>query len=126
MKLNVRVAGICASGAFIVTALPSFFTQWKQDTQPSNDAFSGYDLVETLMFCILGAILAAMIGFVIGNVLSRPAGKKKKRQAQASSPSSATSESQIPPSSAQLEESLLNDMKPTIDEKEEEAEEKTP
>jgi len=77
MKLNARVAGICASGTFIITTLPAFFTQWKPNSI-MGDSFSGVSLVESLLFSVLGALLAGFIGFLIGSVLSKPAGKKKK------------------------------------------------
>jgi hypothetical protein len=87
MKLPVQLAGLFASGAFIVTALPSFFqqvlpSQLSMSTSSNMELISGVSLAETLLFSLGGTVVAGIIGFMIGNILSKPSGKPKKAKSQ--------------------------------------------
>lgn len=74
MKLNTKVAGICASLTFLITAIPGFY----QQARPTDfnfisvDSFSGMAVVETLVISLLGSLAAGMIGYLIGDILSHP------------------------------------------------------
>lgn len=79
MKLPLKVAGLCWSVTFLVTALPGFY----QRTRPtdfasiSTESFSGMEIVETLSISLIGSLAAAMIGYMIGDILARPQGMGK-------------------------------------------------
>jgi Mn2+/Fe2+ NRAMP family transporter len=96
MNLSMRIAGLCASGAFIVTALPAFFQQWSPNS-PMLDSFTGMSLLESLLISLIGAVIAGIIGFQIGKILSKPAGKKKKKKLKTTTSSQ---ESNTPPPNA--------------------------
>lgn len=79
MKLPMKVAGICWSLTFLVTAIPGFY----QQTRPtdfaamSSQSFSGMAIFETLLVSLIGSLAAGMIGYIIGDILSNPQGKPK-------------------------------------------------
>lgn len=81
MILSKRLAGIFATAVFIVTALPGFFRQVQPHdlTQMATDTFSGVSLMETLLVSVGGAVAAAIIGYMIGDILTHPAPKRKKK-----------------------------------------------
>ncbi|WP_373531509.1 hypothetical protein [Vampirovibrio sp.] len=76
MKLPMKVAGLCWSITFLVTSVPGFY----QQTRPmdfaaiTTESFSGMAIVETLAVSLLGSFAAAIIGFMIGDILSNPHG----------------------------------------------------
>lgn len=80
MKLPMKVAGLCWSVTFLVTAVPGFYNQ----TRPmdfntiSAESFSGMAIVETLAVSLIGSFAAAIIGFMIGDILSNPQGANKE------------------------------------------------
>ena len=82
MKLSIRIAGICASGTFLVTGLPGFY----QHTKPTNiaqmatEAVPGMTILETMLISLGGALAAAFIGYIIGDILEQPKGKKQKKE----------------------------------------------
>jgi hypothetical protein len=43
------------------------------------DTLSGMDLLEPLLFSVAGMVLAGLIGFQIGTILSHPAGHRTKK-----------------------------------------------
>lgn len=81
MKLSIRLAGLCASGTFILTALPGFYQQVKPTNIASmaTEAIPGMTILETLAISLGGALLASFLGYVIGDILSNPKGKSKKQ-----------------------------------------------
>lgn len=83
MKLSFRLAGLCASGTFILTALPGFYQQVKPTdiTSMATEAIPGMTILETLTISLGGALLAAFIGYVIGDILSNPKGGKRNKKA---------------------------------------------
>lgn len=91
MKLPMKVAGLCWSVTFLVTAVPGFY----QQTRPmdfasiSTETFSGMAIVETLSISLIGSIAAAMIGYMIGDILSSPQGMTKAAKKAAARPSPA-------------------------------------
>lgn len=80
MKLPMKVAGLCWSVTFLVTAVPGFYNQ----TRPmdfntiSTETFSGMAVVETLAVSLIGSFAAAIIGFMIGDILSNPQAAHKE------------------------------------------------
>jgi hypothetical protein len=90
MKLSIRIAGICASGTFILTALPGFYQHTKPTSimHMANETLAGMTILETLMISMGGAFAAAFIGYVMGDILSNPKGgpKKKKKSSVAAGP----------------------------------------
>ncbi len=81
MNLSVRMAGLCGTSVFLVTALPGFYRQIQpQDfTQMASDTFSGMAMLETLLLSLSGAIAAGFIGYIIGDIWAKPTGKRKKK-----------------------------------------------
>src|ERR1044072_4571855 len=110
MKLSVKLAGLFGSGVFIITALPGFYQHVKPASMQSmvNDVIQGMDILETLGISLGGAILAGAIGYLIGDILSKPQGKP-----QHGTPKSA-SERGRPKSSPAVtgEETFLDDLAP--------------
>ncbi len=88
MKLSVRISGLCASAAFIVTALPGFYQQAKPTdlAQIATDILPGMNIIEKILISLGGAVCAGVIGYVIGDILSNPQGKKKKRKERPNRP----------------------------------------
>lgn len=85
MKLSVRIAGVCASGFFMLTALPGFYHQiGGGGLSPSSAPISGVSLMETLLLSLAGSVIAGVIGYKIGEILSHPKGRQVKpvRQVQ--------------------------------------------
>jgi hypothetical protein len=80
MKLPMKVAGLCWSVTFLVTAVPGFYNQ----TRPmdfntmTTESFSGMAIVETLAVSLIGSFAAAIIGFMIGDIFSNPQGANKE------------------------------------------------
>lgn len=74
MKLPIQMAGLCASGAFIVTALPGFFQQVRPTSFATigTEIISGANLLETLAFSLAGTVVAGLIGFQIGQIMATP------------------------------------------------------
>ena len=74
MKLAAKSAWMCASGAFLVTALPAFF----REIAPVGlyavpvDTLQGMAIVETIIFSLIGALMAGGIGYIIGDILGNP------------------------------------------------------
>lgn len=87
MKLPMKVAGICWSLTFLVTATPGFYKHVRpmEIASIGKDVFSGIALLETLALSLLGAFAAGMIGFIIGDILSHPQGKPKTKPKGAAS-----------------------------------------
>jgi|GEM_PF-4326281 len=81
MNLSIRLAGLFATAVFIVTALPGFFKQVQPHhlTQMATDTISGVSLMETLLISVGGAVAAALIGYMIGEILTHPAPRRKKK-----------------------------------------------
>jgi hypothetical protein len=79
MKLAVKSAGLCASSAFIITALPAFFQQVAPLTQSiaPPGTLQGMTLIETILFSLAGALVAGSIGYIIGDILANPQGNKQ-------------------------------------------------
>jgi hypothetical protein len=79
MKLPMKVAGICWSLTFLVTAIPGFYQQTRPTdfTTMSSQSFSGMAIFETLLVSMIGSLAAGMIGYIIGDILSNPQGKPK-------------------------------------------------
>jgi hypothetical protein len=79
MKLSVRLAGLCGSAAFIITALPGFYQQAKPTdfAQMATDILPGINIIENMLMSLGGALGAGFIGYSIGDILSNPKGKKK-------------------------------------------------
>lgn len=82
MKLSVRLAGLCGSGAFLLSALPGFYQQAKPTdiAQMATDVIPGVNIIETLLLSLGGAIVAGFIGYLIGDILSNPKGHPKKKK----------------------------------------------
>jgi hypothetical protein len=79
MKLAVKSAGLCASSAFLVTALPAFFEQVAPiglSKVPLN-TLQGMDVFEMIAFSLGGAAIAGAIGYIIGDILANPQGSKE-------------------------------------------------
>ncbi len=82
MKLPMKVAGMCWSITFLVTAIPGFY----QQTRPANfgsistETFSGMTVLETLALSVVGSFAAGMFGYMIGDILSRPANHPKNKK----------------------------------------------
>ncbi len=87
MKLAIKTAGLCASGAFIITALPGFYQQVKPVSAASmmTASVEGIGLLETLGFSLLGALVAGFLGYMLGEVLAKPQRKAAKKPARTSS-----------------------------------------
>lgn len=81
MNLSIRLAGLFATAVFIVTALPGFFKQVQPHdlTQMATDTISGVSLMETLLISVGGAVAAAIIGYMIGEILTHPEPRRKKK-----------------------------------------------
>lgn len=82
MKLSVRMAGICGSGAFILAALPGFYQQAKpvDISQMATGVLPGMNIIETLLISLGGSIVAGFIGYLIGDILANPKGPPKKKK----------------------------------------------
>jgi hypothetical protein len=80
MNLSVRLAGMCGTSVFLLTAMPSFYKQIQpQDfAQMATGTISGTALLETMILSLGGAIAAGFIGYTIGDILSHPDPKRKK------------------------------------------------
>jgi hypothetical protein len=79
MKLSLRLAGLCASATFILAGFPGLFQRLSPLNPDALDTLSGMDLLEPLLFSVAGMVLAGLIGFQIGNILSHPAGHRMKK-----------------------------------------------
>lgn len=79
MKLSLRLAGLCASATFILAGFPGLFQRLSPLNPDALDSPSGMDLLEPLLFSVAGMVLAGLIGFQIGNILSHPTGQRTKR-----------------------------------------------
>lgn len=85
MKLPLKVAGLCWSLTFLVTAMPGFYQQIKPTdfTSISADTFSGMNILEKLALSLAGSMMAGTIGYIIGDILSKPQGlTKAEREAK--------------------------------------------
>ncbi|HEY9745485.1 MAG TPA: hypothetical protein V6C99_04640 [Oculatellaceae cyanobacterium] len=84
MKLTVKTAGLCASGAFLITALPPFFTKITSMSIAAQplDAPQSLDIIETIIFSLIGAFVAGVIGYLIGDILAHPQGKTAVHHSQ--------------------------------------------
>lgn len=89
MKLSVRMAGLCASATFILTALPGFYQQAKPThlAQIATDILPGMNIIEKMLISLGGAVCTGVLGYVIGDILSNPKGQKKKRKPKTENPS---------------------------------------
>lgn len=81
MKLSVKLAGLFGSGVFIITAIPGFFQHIRPTSLSgmANEAVQGMAIMETLFFALLGTGIAAVIGYIIGDILSKPMGNPAPR-----------------------------------------------
>lgn len=77
VKLSVKFAGLCSSGTFLVTAMPAFFQKIALFGlfNESSGTLQGVQIIETLIFSLMGSIMAGAIGYVIGDILSHPDAK---------------------------------------------------
>jgi hypothetical protein len=82
MKLSIQIAGLCASGAFLCTALPGFYQQTKPVSiaNMAQEAVPGMTILENVALSLAGALLAGFLGYVIGDILSNPKGNSKKQK----------------------------------------------
>lgn len=110
MKLAIRSAWLCASGVFLVTALPAFF----REVAPVGlsvvpvDALQGMAIVETIVFSLIGSLMAGGIGYIIGDILGNPTASPEAAPESASPPS----ENASPPPEEAGEQPFLNDLEP--------------
>ena len=74
MKLALRTAGLCASGVFLLAALPAFFAQVAPMGLASGASVGirGIALAETLVVSLTGAAMAGVLGYWIGDILAHP------------------------------------------------------
>lgn len=116
MKLPMKVAGMCWSLTFLVTAVPGFY----QQTRPmdfataSAESFSGLAVLETLSVSLIGSFAAGMIGYMIGNILSHPQGKPKgdKEPVALSPPLSPKMEPESPQPTQEMPDQSLDELYP--------------
>jgi hypothetical protein len=80
MNLSLRLAGIFGTFVFLLTSLPGFYRQIQPHdfSQMATDSFSGMSMLETIFLSLGGAMAAGFIGYTIGDILSKPNGKRKK------------------------------------------------
>lgn len=97
MKLAVKWAGLCASGTFVLCAIPGFYQQIKPVSPEELLAgvAQGMDVLEVLGVSLGGALLVGLIGYVIGDILSKPQGKPKRLESRASSAPSKVKEPSV-------------------------------
>jgi hypothetical protein len=88
MKLSIKLAGLCGSGVFILTALPGFYQQIKPASVDAMifEMVPGMEILEILGISLLGALVAGGIGYKIGEILSNPAGNTRKHRGRALKP----------------------------------------
>ena len=79
MKLSMKLAGLFASGSFIVTGMPGLFQRLSLTDLSASETLSGIDLLETLLLSLAGTVVAGFIGFQVGNILLHPKAKKNTR-----------------------------------------------
>lgn len=113
MKLPLKLAGLFGSGVFILTAIPGFYQQVKPASLNAmmTDAIQGMAILEKLGISLLGALVAGVLGFVIGDIFSKPRGKVKKpkpKPAKSNIPSRFLEEPKSAPVTG--EETFLQDM----------------
>ncbi|MEM0950632.1 MAG: hypothetical protein AAGI66_00635 [Cyanobacteria bacterium P01_H01_bin.74] len=82
MNPGIRTAGICGSVVFIITALPGFYRQSGLSNWDlmGSASFSGFELLISMGFSLLGALVAGVIGYFIGNIWNNPQGNKRRRR----------------------------------------------
>jgi hypothetical protein len=82
MKLSIKLAGLFGSGVFVLTAVPGFFQQVKPSdiNAMMSDAPQGMNILESLGFSLLGAVVAGVIGYIMGDILSSPRGNAGSRK----------------------------------------------
>ncbi len=88
MKLAVKFAGLLGSGVFLLTALPGFYQNVKPVSMDAMiyESVPGISILESLGMSLAGAVVAGIIGYMIGDILSKPKGKpKRSRSAKSSS-----------------------------------------
>jgi len=81
MNLSMRLAGIFGTAVFLLTAMPGFYKQIEPHdfSQMATDTISGMSMLETLLISLGGGIGAGFVGYMIGDILSHPQGKRKKK-----------------------------------------------
>jgi hypothetical protein len=81
MKLSVRMACLFASSTFLMVALPGFYQKSGFDGlfKIQGAVFSWVDMMEMLLFSLFGALISAIIGYQIGEILTNPKGNRRKR-----------------------------------------------
>ena len=82
MKLSFRLAGLCASATFILVGFPGLFQRLSPFHPELIDTLSCMDLLEPMLYTLVGTLLAGFIGFQIGAIMERPAGPSKKKNIQ--------------------------------------------
>lgn len=80
MNLSMRLAGVFGTSVFLLTGFPGFYRQIQPHNfaQMATDTFSGMSMLETVFLSLSGAIAAGLIGYTIGDILSKPEGRRKK------------------------------------------------
>jgi hypothetical protein len=82
MKLNMKMGGLCASGAFVLVTYTAFFQLIRSVNLVSSSilgsppAFSPMKFLGIIGLGLLGALIAGSIGYEIGNILSHPKGER--------------------------------------------------
>ena len=77
MKLAVKSAWMCASGVFLVTAMPPFLEKiapFGYTVTPGT--LQGMAIIELMIFSLMGSLMAGAIGYIIGDILANPQGKE--------------------------------------------------
>jgi hypothetical protein len=81
MNLAMRLAGLFGTAVFLLTAMPGFYRQIEPHdfSQMATDTISGMSMLETLLISLGGSVAAGFVGYMIGDILSHPQGKRKKK-----------------------------------------------
>lgn len=106
MKLAVKSAGLCASSAFLITALPAFFEQVAPIglSRVPLGTLQGINIIELIVFSLGGSVIAGAIGYIIGDILANPQGAKEVKRSSREKTSPALAETG--------DETFLSDLDP--------------
>ncbi len=80
MRLSVKFAGVCSSGAFLLTLVVALW----QHVKPEGDLLAvgmelplWTDLFQMLVMSLSAATVAGLLGYLMGDILSKPKGQRK-------------------------------------------------
>lgn len=99
MKLPVKVAGVCGSGTFLLIILVSFvqYLQPAAGGVPGLEAPPWTDLFNILTMALAGMAVATVLGYLMGDILSKPEGQRTPRKTEQAAGSGQEQPAPAPP-----------------------------